>query len=163
MGRVEKDGKSLSLALQKSAGGGSINNQKDSLGFTLDGILHNASQETVFSSCAQDVVSGVLEGLNGTIFTYGQTGAGKTFTICGDVHSYQQRGIVPRALHQLFTDIESRLDMEVSVKVSYLEIYNEVMYDLLAEDPGASGSLTCLLYTSPSPRDGLLSRMPSSA
>ena len=142
MGRVEKDGKSLSLALQKSAGGGSINNQKDSLGFTLDGILHNASQETVFSSCAQDVVSGVLEGLNGTIFTYGQTGAGKTFTICGDVHSYQQRGIVPRALHQLFTDIESRLDMEVSVKVSYLEIYNEVMYDLLAEDPGASGSLT---------------------
>ena len=141
---MEKDGKSLSLALQKSTGGGSINNQKDSLGFTLDGILHNASQETVFSSCAQDVVSGVLEGLNGTIFTYGQTGAGKTFTICGDVHSYQQRGIVPRALHQLFAEIESRLDMEVSVKVSYLEIYNEVMYDLLADDPGASGSLTVI-------------------
>ena len=140
--RVEKDGKSLSLSLHKSPVGGSINNQRDSLGFTLDGILHNASQETVFSSCAQDVVSGVLEGLNGTIFTYGQTGAGKTFTICGDVHSYQQRGIVPRALHQLFTDIESRLDMEVSVKVSYLEIYNEVMYDLLADDPGSSGSLT---------------------
>ena len=146
---MEKDGKSLSLALQKSTGGGSINNRKDSLEFTLDGILHNASQETVFSSCAQDVVSGVLEGLNGTIFTYGQTGAGKTFTICGDVHSYQQRGIVPRALHQLFAEIESRLDMEVSVKVSYLEIYNEVMYDLLADDPGASSlrHLTAWAFT----------------
>lgn len=110
-----------------------INNQLEHLLFKYDGILPKASQETVYSTCAQDVVDHVLRGYNGTIFAYGQTGAGKTYTMSGDTQSYQQRGIVPRAIHQIFKEIDSRVDQEVVVRASYLEIYNEVMYDLLSD------------------------------
>ena len=99
----------------------------------MDGILHNASQDTVYGECVQDVVSSVLDGYNGTVFAYGQTGAGKTYTMCGDTGAYQQRGTVPRALHQIFSESDARVDRDVTVKVSYLEIYNEVLYDLLAD------------------------------
>ena len=77
----------------------------------------------------------VLTGYNGTIFAYGQTGAGKTYTMSGDVSAaYNQRGIVPRAIHHLFHESELRGDKEIEVRVSHLEIYNDVMYDLLADD-----------------------------
>ena len=112
---------------------GLINNQLEHLLFKYDGILLSASQESVYSTCGQDVVDHVLRGYNGTIFAYGQTGAGKTYTMSGDTKSYQQRGMVPRAIHQIFKEIDMRVDQEVVVRASYLEIYNEVMYDLLAD------------------------------
>ena len=121
------------MLLPKNAEAGLINNQLEHLQFKYDGILPKASQETVYSTCAQEVVHHVLRGYNGTIFAYGQTGAGKTYTMSGDTQSYQQRGIVPRAVHQIFKEIEMRVDQEVVVRASYLEIYNEVMYDLLAD------------------------------
>lgn len=55
-----------------------------------------------------------------------QTGAGKTYTIAGDTQRYDQRGIIPRAVHYLFSEIDLREDREVTVRCSYLEIYNEV-------------------------------------
>ncbi|UPR05061.1 kinesin [Chloropicon primus] len=130
---VQQDGKTIKMLLPKNAEAGLINNQLEHLLFKYDGILPKASQETVYSTCAQDVVDHVLRGYNGTIFAYGQTGAGKTYTMSGDTQSYQQRGIVPRAIHQIFKEIDMRVDQEVVVRASYLEIYNEVMYDLLAD------------------------------
>ena len=55
-----------------------------------------------------------------------QTGSGKTYTVAGDTQRYDQRGIIPRSLHHLFSEIDLREDREVTVKCSYLEIYNEV-------------------------------------
>lgn len=55
-----------------------------------------------------------------------QTGAGKTYTMSGEAQQYARRGIVPRALHQLFQEVELRVDRSYEVKVSFLEIYNEV-------------------------------------
>ena len=130
---VQPDGKTVKMELPKNAEAGLINNQLEHLLFKYDGILPKASQETVYSTCAQDVVEHVLRGYNGTVFAYGQTGAGKTYTMSGDTQSYQQRGIVPRAIHQMFRSVEERVDQEVVVRASYLEIYNEVMYDLLAD------------------------------
>lgn len=86
-------------------------------------------------------MSSVLGGINGTIFCYGQTGAGKTFTMAGDVMSFPHRGLIPRALHQIFQEVELRVDKSFKISVSYLEIYNEAMYDLLSDNPGSSGDL----------------------
>ena len=96
--QVQQDGKTVKMLLPKNAEAGLINNQLEHLQFKYDGILPKASQETVYSTCAQEVVDHVLRGYNGTIFAYGQTGAGKTYTMSGDTQSYQQRGIVPRAI-----------------------------------------------------------------
>ena len=71
---------------------------------------------------------------------YGQTGAGKTFTMTGHTENYRLRGIIPRAISHIFQEIRSRPDFTVSVRISYAEIYNEVMCDLLTTfpDPGES-------------------------
>eukprot|EP00891_Asterochloris_glomerata_P005682 jgi/Astpho2/5682/gw1.00079.25.1_t len=62
---------------------------------------------------------------------YGQTGAGKTYTMTGGQKSFQQRGIIPRVVHKVFTDIKARPQLNYRVRVSYLEIYNEACSDLL--------------------------------
>lgn len=76
-----------------------------------------------------------MEGYNGTVMAYGQTGAGKTFTMIGRAGDYKQRGIVPRALAQIFNEVDARSDMEFNISVSYLEIYNERIFDLLTDNP----------------------------
>ena len=58
--------------------------------------------------------------------TCAQTGSGKTYTVAGDTQRFDQRGIIPRSLNYLFSEIDLREDREVTVKCSYLEIYNEV-------------------------------------
>jgi kinesin family protein 6/9 len=83
-------------------------------------------------------VTSVLEGYNGTILAYGQTGAGKTFTMTGGTQAYKYRGVAPRALTQIFRHIEEHPESEFSVRVSYLEIYNETFFDLLSVDPAQS-------------------------
>jgi kinesin family member 6/9 len=57
-----------------------------------------SSQDEVYESSAQELVSSVVQGYNGTILCYGQTGAGKTFTMTGSSTEYKYRGIVPRAV-----------------------------------------------------------------
>jgi kinesin family member 6/9 len=65
-----------------------VSNVQDRFSFKFDRILHNTSQEIVYNEIASDVVKSVLEGFNGTIMCYGQTGAGKTFTMaCGSPNS----------------------------------------------------------------------------
>jgi kinesin family protein 6/9 len=61
-------------------------------------MLHNSSQEDVFEACARDIVKSVVEGFNGTVLVYGQTGAGKTFTMSGSTQNYKYRGVIPRAI-----------------------------------------------------------------
>ena len=70
-------------------------------------VLHNASQESVYSCCASDLVTRVLDGYNATILAYGQTGAGKTHTMTGPGTSpnFALRGIIPRAIAQVYTVI----------------------------------------------------------
>lgn len=56
------------------------------------------------------VVDNCLSGYNSSVFAYGQTGAGKTFTMCGDARNYHHRGVIPRALHHIFREIDTRPD-----------------------------------------------------
>lgn len=94
----------------------------------------NVSQEKVFNTVARDVVDSIFEGYNGTIFAYGQTASGKTFTITGGAEKYEERGLIPRTLSYIYNQISTRTDTMFKVLVSYLEIYNGKGYDLLDEN-----------------------------
>ena len=79
-------------------------------------MLHNASQDEVYHRCASDLVSHVLDGYNATVMAFGQTGAGKTYTMTGSSTLYGQRGIIPRAISQLFREAEERQDYSVNIR-----------------------------------------------
>ncbi|KAK9868874.1 hypothetical protein WJX84_006396 [Apatococcus fuscideae] len=114
---------------------GPVNNQRENYQFSFNGVLTaDAKQEEVFERVARNVVLGTLEGFNGTIFAYGQTGSGKTFTVTGGPERYADRGIIPRSISVVFDEIAKRAEFNFLVHVSYLEIYNEVGYDLLDPD-----------------------------
>ena len=72
-----------------------------------------------------------MEGYNGTIFAYGQTGSGKTYTITGGAERYDDRGLIPRSIQFIFKQIQARKEQIYEFKISYLEIYNGIGYDLL--------------------------------
>jgi len=80
-----------------------------------------------------------LEGFNATIFAYGQTGSGKTFTITGGAERYVDRGIIPRSLSLIFSEIEKKTDVQFTTHISYLEIYNDSGYDLLDPSHDSKG------------------------
>ena len=101
--------------------------------FTFDTVYgQNATQEKVYNTTARAVVDSSLQGYNATIFAYGQTGTGKTYTMEG-FHQHDQRGIIPRAIEQIFSHISSSVSprLRFLVRASYLQIYNEVISDLL--------------------------------
>ena len=80
----------------------------------------------------------MLQGYNCTIFAYGQTGTGKTYTMSGDMSDTmgllsESAGIIPRALHSLFSKLEAE-EAESSVKCSFIELYNEELRDLLSKE-----------------------------
>lgn len=141
------DGKSLNIHCKKDLRRGYINNQILDWSFHLDRVLHNASQSDVYEECAADIVSKGLNGYNGTILAYGQTGAGKTFTMTGSTEKFQHRGIIPRAIQQVYREIRERPEHSVTVRISYLEIYNEHMFDLLCTLPGTVSDPSLMAVT----------------
>ena len=76
----------------------------------------------------------MLEGYNGTVFAYGQTGCGKSFTMQGIKSPASQRGIIPRSFEHIFEVIDSSENMKYLVHAAYLEIYNEEIRDLLGTE-----------------------------
>nr|KAF6474607.1 kinesin family member 9 [Rousettus aegyptiacus] len=140
--RYGGDNRTIDIHLRKDTRRGVVNNQQTDWSFKLDGVLHDASQEVVYETVAKDVVAQALDGYNGTIMCYGQTGAGKTYTMTGATENYKHRGILPRALQQVFRMVEERPTHAVTVRVSYLEIYNESLFDLLSTLPYVGPSAT---------------------
>ncbi|XP_068838434.1 kinesin-like protein KIF9 isoform X2 [Capricornis sumatraensis] len=140
--KYRDDNKTIDIHLKKDTRRGVVNNQQTDWSFKLDRVLHDASQDLVYETVAKDVVSQALNGFNGTIMCYGQTGAGKTYTMTGATENYKHRGILPRALQQVFRMIEERPTHAITVRVSYLEIYNESLFDLLSTLPYVGPSAT---------------------
>jgi kinesin family protein 3/17 len=76
-----------------------------------------------------------MEGFNGTIFAYGQTGCGKTFTMQGVNEPYVLRGVIPHSFDHVFDNVAAAPDgVEFLIRCQYLEIYNEEVRDLLGKD-----------------------------
>ncbi|KAJ8532694.1 hypothetical protein K7X08_015583 [Anisodus acutangulus] len=111
--------------------------------FTFDKVFGpSAQQRDLYDQAIIPIVNEVLEGFNCTIFAYGQTGTGKTYTMEGECKRSksgpngelpQEAGVIPRAVKQIFDTLESQ-NAEYSVKVTFLELYNEEITDLLAPE-----------------------------
>ncbi|CAK9169822.1 unnamed protein product [Ilex paraguariensis] len=111
--------------------------------FTFDKVFGpSAHQRDLYDQAVIPIVNEVLEGFNCTIFAYGQTGTGKTYTMEGECKRSKsgpngelppEAGVIPRAVKQIFDTLESQ-NAEYSVKVTFLELYNEEITDLLAPE-----------------------------
>ncbi|XP_022079909.1 kinesin heavy chain-like isoform X2 [Acanthaster planci] len=101
--------------------------------FVFDRVFRPiATQEEVYNRCAKAIVKDVLEGYNGTIFAYGQTSSGKTFTMEGVLNDETYMGIIPRIVQDIFNHIyQMDESLEFHIKVSYFEIYMDRIRDLL--------------------------------
>jgi hypothetical protein len=108
--------------------------------FELDAVFNgNSSQRDVYvkSGAQQAVCQDIFKGFNCTILAYGQTGSGKTFsmgTAAGSSVITETDGIIPRATADLFKMIAEKCDGNAQVELSYLEIYNEEIRDLMVAD-----------------------------
>mmetsp|Transcript_12087 Transcript_12087/g.18004 ORF Transcript_12087/g.18004 Transcript_12087/m.18004 type:complete len:558 (+) Transcript_12087:87-1760(+) len=101
---------------------------KDSF-FALDRIFPpTTTNDQIFTGVGKPMIDGVMKGFHGCIFAYGQTSSGKTHTIHG---SPEQPGVVPQSVQYIFDYIENHPGKEYVLRVSYIEIYNEIINDLL--------------------------------
>lgn len=93
----------------------------------------DTAQNDIFDFSIRPTVDDILNGYNGTVFAYGQTGAGKSYTMMGsDIDDDIGKGIIPRMIEQIFASIlTSPSNIEYTVRVSYMEIYMERIRDLL--------------------------------
>lgn len=100
-----------------------------------------ADQSMLFDDVVKPILDEMLTGFNCTVFAYGQTGTGKTYTMSGDMSDTlgllsDGAGIIPRVLHALFNQLEID-DTENCVRCSFIELYNEELRDLLSPDESA--------------------------
>ncbi|XP_064025749.1 kinesin-like protein KIF18B isoform X4 [Pogoniulus pusillus] len=131
--------------------------------FVFDRVFgEQARQEEVFQHATRDMVGSVLDGYNCSVFAYGATGAGKTFTMLG---SEQSPGIIYLTMVELYKRLEAmKEERTYEVLVSYLEVYNEQIHDLLEpkgplsirEEPGRGAVVQGLSFHQPSSAEQLL-------
>lgn len=102
--------------------------------YTFDRVFDQyAAQEEVYEHTAKLLLENVLNGFNATVFAYGATGSGKTHTMIGDESA---PGIMVQAMRDLFRAIEGNQDKKFSVSMTYLEVYNETIRNLLVQNSG---------------------------
>ncbi|KAH6960621.1 hypothetical protein HG530_004277 [Fusarium avenaceum] len=123
--------------VELSMGSNALNNRS----YNFDRVFSQAAdQNMVFDDTVKPILDEMLAGYNCTIFAYGQTGTGKTYTMSGDMTETMgllsdDAGIIPRVLQTLFNKLELE-DAESTIKCSFIELYNEELRDLLASDEG---------------------------
>ncbi|XP_074131372.1 centromere-associated protein E isoform X5 [Sminthopsis crassicaudata] len=99
--------------------------------FSFDRVFHsNETTEKVYEEIAVPIIRSAVQGYNGTIFAYGQTASGKTYTMMGSADCL---GVIPKAVNDIFKKIKEIPEREFLLRVSYMEIYNETITDLLCD------------------------------
>jgi centromeric protein E len=123
----------------------SINLKNSSTLYTYDHLFKpEDSNKHIFEAVIKNLLLQSIQGFHGSVFTYGQTSSGKTFTMAGND---QQPGIIPQAIAFSFDLINMFPEREFLFRISYLEVYNEQVKDLLTTGsspkvgPGSSGKL----------------------
>ncbi|RZC93239.1 hypothetical protein C5167_030360 [Papaver somniferum] len=117
----------------------SIANKQVDRAFAFDKVFGpKAQQRSIYDHAISPIVNEVLEGFNCTVFAYGQTGTGKTYTMEGGIKTKggelsAEAGVIPRAVKQIFDTLEAQ-KADYSMKVTFLELYNEEITDLLAPE-----------------------------
>ncbi|KAJ8705533.1 hypothetical protein PYW08_012579 [Mythimna loreyi] len=133
---VSVDGKNNTVAVTKN----NVTAAEPPRVYAYDAVFDsNTSQMDIYVQTASPIVEEVLKGYNGTIFAYGQTGTGKTYTMAGSNTAPELRGIIPNSFAHIFSHIaKAKDDEKFLVCVTYLEIYNEEVRDLLGNNPHQS-------------------------
>lgn len=85
--------------------------------FKFDALLHDVAQETMVEACVPEAIQAAIQGFNSTIMCYGQTGAGKTYTMAGGKQNYKSRGIIPRSISHLFAETKKVPQKKIKVQV----------------------------------------------
>ncbi|XP_071725836.1 kinesin-like protein KIN-14N [Rutidosis leptorrhynchoides] len=139
---VEKEIKTITFPTTTEALGRGIEvvQHGQSHPFMFDKVfMPQSSQEEVFDEISQ-LVQSALDGYKVCIFAYGQTGSGKTHTMMGTPGSYDDKGLIPRSLEQIFEARQNLLEKgwKYEMQVSMLEIYNETIRDLLSSNKSSS-------------------------
>ncbi|CAN1275071.1 Kinesin-like protein KIN-5B [Linum perenne] len=120
----------------------SVANKQVDRAFTFDKVFGpKAQQRAIYDQAISPIVKEVLDGFNCTVFAYGQTGTGKTYTMEGGMRNKggdlpAEAGVIPRAVRQIFDTLEAQ-KADYSMKVTFLELYNEEIADLLASEDNA--------------------------
>ncbi|KAK5954323.1 hypothetical protein OHC33_004896 [Knufia fluminis] len=112
----------------------SVSSSEANAPFTFDRVFGMDSQQAdIFDFSIRSTVEDVMNGYNGTVFAYGQTGAGKSYTMMGDMTDPEKKGIIPRIVEQIFDAIlvYGSESIEYTVQIAYMEIYMEKIRDLL--------------------------------
>ncbi|MCL7022649.1 hypothetical protein MKW94_002155 [Papaver nudicaule] len=105
------------------------NEPNPALAYAFDKVFGPATEtQDVYEIAARPVIESAMDGINGTVFAYGVTSSGKTHTMHGDQNC---PGIIPQAIKDVFRIIQDTPGREFLLRVSYLEIYNEIINDLL--------------------------------
>ncbi|XP_058764607.1 kinesin-like protein KIN-5B [Vicia villosa] len=111
--------------------------------FNFDKVFGpKAQQRSIYDQAISPIVNEVLDGFNCTVFAYGQTGTGKTYTMEGGMRNKSgdltaEAGVIPRAVRQIFDILEAQ-NADYSMKVTFLELYNEEITDLLSSEDNSS-------------------------
>ncbi|ESQ52380.1 hypothetical protein EUTSA_v10016170mg [Eutrema salsugineum] len=117
----------------------SVANKQVDRVFTFDKVFGpKAQQRSIYDQSIAPIVHEVLEGFSCTVFAYGQTGTGKTYTMEGGMRKKggdlpADAGVIPRAVRHIFETLEAQ-NADYNMKVTFLELYNEEVTDLLAQD-----------------------------
>ncbi|KAK8932027.1 Kinesin heavy chain [Metarhizium anisopliae] len=133
--RIELESGGKPIVTFSSEDSCSLDSKEAQGGFTFDRVFDMAcKQQDIFDFSIRPTVDDILNGYNGTVFAYGQTGAGKSYTMMGtNIDDDDGRGVIPRIVEQIFASImSSPSTIEYTVRVSYMEIYMERIRDLLA-------------------------------
>jgi len=100
----------------------------------------NSSQQEIYQKCAKSLVEGFILGYNATILAYGQTGSGKTFTMgttSQNIIGEENLGVLPRVMKDIWDFVNEEKKLKTRIKISFLEIYNEEILDLLLGIPSS--------------------------
>ncbi|XP_076646621.1 chromosome-associated kinesin KIF4B-like [Halictus rubicundus] len=93
----------------------------------------DVNQKDFYETAVKGMVENIFKGYNVTILAYGQTGSGKTHSMGTNYIETEETGVIPRAVHDIFQIIELKEDWNFNVSVSFMELYQEQLYDLLAD------------------------------
>ncbi|XP_029043821.2 chromosome-associated kinesin KIF4-like [Osmia bicornis bicornis] len=90
-------------------------------------------QEDFYNTAVKDMVKNIFEGYNVTILAYGQTGSGKTHSMGTNYSGADNSGVIPQAVHDIFDIVSLKQEWNFKITVSFMELYQEQLYDLLAD------------------------------
>ncbi|XP_056635115.1 chromosome-associated kinesin KIF4 isoform X1 [Diorhabda sublineata] len=104
--------------------------------YTFNYVLSTFStQQALYNRCVQPLLGNLFKGYNLTILAYGQTGSGKTHTMGTAYMGEGDMGVIPRAITEIFDFIKDNFSFDFIVTVSFMELYQEILYDLLSDKP----------------------------